>query len=180
MVRIIESSNYEVEQKECNELRLRSGRIITPEENMDQPSIKIETLLVYVPPPVINTKLKQGEETNQHEYPKKLTVTSPLIPERLKIPKTIVYPDFDLVGELKNICIKIPLLQAIQDIPIYAKTIKELCVKKPTRKATTSPTIDVVGILSDLRLGGESPIKYEDPGNPIVTVQIHGFSFTNN
>jgi hypothetical protein len=36
--------------------------------------------------------------------------------------------------ELKNVCVKIPLLQAIKDVPIYAKTIKELCIKKPGQK----------------------------------------------
>jgi len=90
-----------------------------------------------------------------------------------------VYLDFDLVGELKNPCIKIPLLQAIQDIPIYAKTIKELCVKKPMRKVKTSPTIHVVGIVSNLLLGGETLVKYEDPVNPIMTIQIYRRSFPN-
>jgi len=149
---------------------LRSGYIITPEENRDQPSIEIETPPIHIPPPVINIELKQGEEMDQHEHHEKLTVTSPPFLERLMIPKPIIYPDFDLVGELKNICIKIPLLQAIQDIPIYAQTIKELCVKKHARKAKTSPTIHILGTLSDLILGGETPIKYEDLGNPIVTV----------
>ena len=40
-------------------------------------------------------------------------------------------------------------------------------------------TVHVVRTLSDLLLGRESPVKYEDPGNPIVTVQISGHSFPN-
>lgn len=95
------------------------------------------------------------------------------------IPGLIEYPDFDILSELKNICIKIPLLQAIQDIPIYAKTIKELCIKKSMRKKKTTATVHVVGTLSYLLLGKETPVKYEDPGNPIVTVQINGHSFPN-
>lgn len=106
-------------------------------------------------------------------------VISPLFPKRLVIPKLITYLDFDLVGELKNLCIKIPLLQNIQDIPIYAKTIKELCVKRPVRKVKTSPTIHVIGTLSYLLLGEETPIKYEDLGNPILIVQIYGRFFPN-
>jgi len=43
------------------------------------------------------------------------------------------------MGELQNLYIKIPFLQGIQDIPIYAKTIKELCVKKPRRSAVNIP-----------------------------------------
>ena len=37
----------------------------------------------------------------------------------------------------------------------------------------------MVGALSDLMLGKETPVKYEDPGNPIVTVQIFSHSFSN-
>jgi hypothetical protein len=36
-----------------------------------------------------------------------------------------------------------------------------------------------VGSLSNLILGRETPVKYADPGNPIVTVQIQGCSFPN-
>jgi hypothetical protein len=37
----------------------------------------------------------------------------------------------------------------------------------------------VVGALSDLILGKQEPVKYTDPGNPMVTVQIQGCSFPN-
>lgn len=76
-------------------------------------------------------------------------------------------------------CIKITLLQSIQDIPIYAKTIKELCVKNLMRKVRDPPTSHAVGTFSDLLLAGETMIKYEDLGNPIVIVQIYGLSFPN-
>jgi hypothetical protein len=36
----------------------------------------------------------------------------------------------------------------------------------------SSSTVHVVGALSDLILGKETLVKYEDPGNPIVTVYI--------
>lgn len=83
------------------------------------------------------------------------------------------------MGELKNLSIKIPLLQAIQDIPIYAKTIKELCIKKPRRKITNNPKVQVVGTLSNILSGKETLVKYEDPGNPIAIVQINGQTFSN-
>jgi hypothetical protein len=87
------------------------------------------------------------------------------------IEKPTVYPNFDIVGELKNLYIKIPLLQALQDIPIYVKMIKELCGRKPIKKnKKPSSTVHVVGALSDLILGRQEMVKYVDPGNPIVTV----------
>jgi hypothetical protein len=86
------------------------------------------------------------------------------------IEKLTIYPNFDIVGELKNLYIKIPLLQALQDIPVYSKMIKELCGRKPVIKIKDpSSTICVVGALFDLILGRQELIKYADPGNPIVT-----------
>jgi hypothetical protein len=64
-----------------------------------------------------------------------------------------VYPNFDIIGELENLYVKIPLLQALQDTPIYAKIIKELCGKKPIRNVNNPSTVHVVGALSDLILG---------------------------
>lgn len=52
-------------------------------------------------------------------------------------------------------------------------------MKNPVRKEKAPPIIHVVGTLFDFILGGETPIKYEDPGNPIVIVQIYGHSFPN-
>jgi len=78
---------------------LRSGHIITPEENRDQPSIEIETPLVHIPPPVIDTEMKRGEETGWKKDPEELIVTSPPFHERLTIPKPIFYPNFYLAGD---------------------------------------------------------------------------------
>lgn len=58
------------------------------------------------------------------------TTSSPPFPEQLIIPCLIEHLDFDILGELNNLYIKIPVLQAIQGIPIYGKTIKEICIKK--------------------------------------------------
>lgn len=43
-------------------------------------------------------------------------------------------PNYDFLDQLKNVCIKIPLLQAIKEISVLDKTIKELSMKKPGRK----------------------------------------------
>jgi hypothetical protein len=87
------------------------------------------------------------------------------------IAKPVIYPNFDIVGEIKNLYIKIPLLQALQDIPIYAKMIKQLCGRNPNRKIKDpSSTVRMVGSLSNLILGRKELIKYADLGNPIVTV----------
>lgn len=94
--------------------------------------MQLETKDTYLDKPsaVDSQKITQEEDTMRQKDPEKIITSSPPFLERLIIPRPIGYPDFDLLGELKNIFIKIPLLQAIQNILIYHKTIKELCVKK--------------------------------------------------
>jgi hypothetical protein len=129
---------------------------------------------------VITEEIEQGGNTVESQDPDKNAMLSPSFPERLMIVKPTVYPNFDIVGELKNLYIKIPLMQSLQYIPIYAKMIKELCGRKPVRKIKNpSSTVCMVGALSDLILGRQELVKYADPRNPIVTVQIQGCSFPN-
>jgi len=54
----------------------------------------------------------------------------------------------NLETELRNICVKIPLLQDIKDIPIYAKIVRDICIKSPGRKRKEPPIMQVVGQLS--------------------------------
>ena len=54
--------------------------------------------------------------------------------ERLSFQQPESPSEHDFLDELKNVCIKIPLLLAIKNIPIYAKTITDLCLKKVGRK----------------------------------------------
>ena len=69
----------------------------------------------------------------------------PPFPERLAIEKPVIQPEFDILNELRNVCVKIPLLQAIKDVPIYTKAIKDFCIKKPSQKQKDPPTIHLVG-----------------------------------
>ena len=41
----------------------------------------------------------------------------------------------------------------MKDVPIYARTIRDLCLKWPGRKPKDPTTIHVLGKLSDLMLG---------------------------
>ena len=100
------------------------------------------------------------------------TPADPPFLERLTLSKAVEQPHFNLLGELQNLYVKIPLLQAIQDVPIYAKTIKYICVKNPGRKPKDPLTVHVVGDLSTLMNGKIPPVKYGDPGNPTVIVKI--------
>ncbi len=60
--------------------------------------------------------------------------------------------EIELQGELKHLCVKIPLLQAIKDVPIYNRLIKEKCFEHLGGCKRDAPTINVIGKLSDLML----------------------------
>jgi hypothetical protein len=62
-------------------------------------------------------------------------------------------------------------LQDIKDIPIYAKIIRDLCLKKLGRKKKEPPLVQVVEQLS--KFISEMPYKYNDLGNIVVTVEIN-------
>eukprot|EP00253_Pinus_taeda_P017765 PITA_17765 len=143
------------------------------------PGLKAGNKTVQIEEQLPREHLSQEEDVKRQQTQNQATTSSPPFPECLVIPRPIQQPNFDILGELQNLYIKIPFLQAIQDISIYAKTIKELCIKRPRRNVIDNPRVQVVGTLSDLLSGKETPIKYEDPGNPIVTVQIYGQTLTN-
>jgi hypothetical protein len=70
--------------------------------------------------------------TSQLEPPQE--INHPPYPERVLIKKLEVPLGHDLEAKLRKVCVNIPLLQAIKDIPIYAKTVRDLCIKNPGRK----------------------------------------------
>jgi hypothetical protein len=83
------------------------------------------------------------------------------------------------LNELKNICVKILLLQAIKDIPIYSKVVKELCIKNPGRNKKDPPIVNLIGGLFEYISKQPKLAKYENPGNPVVTITINEVSVGN-
>ena len=86
---------------------------------------------------------------------------------------------YGILNELKHIFVKIPLLQAIKDIPIYSKVIKELCIKHPRKKQKYPLTIHVIGEMSKYMSDHSRIVKYTNPGAPIVTIIINNTSIYN-
>ena len=84
-----------------------------------------------------------------------------------------------ILDELKNSYVKVPLLQEIKEILIYAKTVKELCIKKTGKKKKDHTTIQVIGKLASLMSTKTTVEKYSDPGIPMVTISINNFSVPN-
>jgi len=65
--------------------------------------------------------------------------------------------------------LNILLLDAFQEVPTYAKFLKDMCTKK--RKTNVLKKIFLAANISEL-LSGPIPIKYKDPGCPVITCTI--------
>ena len=141
---------YVIHSDPLQEIQLRSGKTLnktppaviiheeTGEENAEKEITEEEEMQIASE----NTQaLGTHSQSSTHPHMN----NNPPYPERLLIEKPVVHPQFDLENELKNVCIKIPLLHAIKDVPIYSKLVRELCLKKPGRKQKDPPTIHVLG-----------------------------------
>jgi hypothetical protein len=93
--------------------------------------------------------------------------------------KTYTFEEKELLGEPKNLYIKIPLLQDLKDVPNFNNYINEECIRKKGRKRKYAPTINVVGQLADLMLGKLIIPKYLDLGSPLVNIHINNILVQN-
>ena len=117
-----------------------------------------------------------------HTHPQQEPTREQIIPpflERLAIEKPVIHPEYDILNELKTICVKITLLHAIKDIPIYNNVIKELCMKRLGKKQKDTPTIHVIGEMSECMIDQSRIAKYTNPGSPAVSVTANNISIEN-
>jgi len=95
------------------------------------------------------------------------------------VKKQIILPDYNMMDELINVCIKIFLLQSIKEIPIFAKTIKELSTQRSGRKIKDIKRIQLVGKIANIIMGKMKIQKYLDLGSPIVKIHINATEIPN-
>ena len=85
-------------------------------------------------------------------------------------------PQSDEMWEVfKQVKINLPLLDAIKQIPAYAKYLKDMCTQKRNHKIPKKLDMpaDVSAIIS-----GTLPEKLQDPGAPIISIQVGDFQMT--
>jgi hypothetical protein len=126
----------------------------------------------------------EQEETKSDDKEKKdaepSTVTSPEkdltrsfvpkapYPERLKAPKKNAQ-FAEILEVFKQVQINIPFLDAIQQVPAYAKFLKDLVtIKRKTNVPKKAYLTEQVSSILQCKL----PIKYKDPGCPTIACMI--------
>lgn len=176
-VQVIDIQNLSTSPMQCNDIHLRSGRVVEPIVNditsSDSEKEEAEQSKSYnkdverVKPPsnkIVETVKPSSNGTAE-------TAESPF-PKRLALTRMPELSAFNLLGELQNLYVKIPLLQLLIDVPTYARTVRDICIKKSGRKAKDPLTVHLMGYLAALMIEKTPPIKYGDPGHPTVIVQV--------
>nr|GFA58480.1 hypothetical protein [Tanacetum cinerariifolium] len=77
----------------------------------------------------------------------------------------------DMWETFKQVKINLPLIDAIKQIPTYAKFLKDLCTQKRKLKATFPKKIDLTEHVSAV-LSSSLPLKFKDPGAPLISVMV--------
>jgi len=153
------------EQDNSEEDYLRENKILEEDTSFQDPNIEKPKQKE----PIISTPVLEQTSTS---------TPTPPFPEILQIDrgveKQIMVPNYDFLDELRNVCIKIPLLQAIKEIPILAKTIKDLSMKKTRKIIREKKKIQPAGKIADIMMGKITIPKYLDPGNLVVKIHING------
>ncbi|XP_057747148.1 uncharacterized protein LOC130966372 [Arachis stenosperma] len=120
---------------------------------------------------------RHKEEGVNLKKPKRKAVVDKSIPipfpSMVKKAKKTPEFDLDMLQVFKKVKVTIPLLDAIQQIPKYAKFLKDLCTHK-----------NRLGELETLSLGSSIssliepiPKQYGDPGPCLVSCRIGGYTF---
>ena len=90
-----------------------------------------------------------------------------LFPNRLRNSKSM---HMEKILEILNqVKLNMPLLDAIQPVPAYAKFLKDMCTKK--RKINVSKKVFLATNIGEL-LSGPILIRYKDPRCPIIACTI--------
>ena len=118
-----------------------------------------------VPKPSILT-VPEGEEAEKTA--ERVYKPPPPFPNRVRPRKHS--PQVEKTLELfKQVKINIPLLDIIEQVPSYAKFLKDLCNKK---RATQVPKkVFLASHISEI-VSSSMPEKHRDPGCPIITCTI--------
>ena len=94
----------------------------------------------------------------------------PIVPFLNRLANNKTNAQMEKIREMFNqVQINVPLLNAIQQVPSYAKFLKDMCTKK--RKTNVLKKFFLASNISEL-LTGPILVKYKDPGSPAISCII--------
>ncbi|CAN6447610.1 unnamed protein product [Victoria cruziana] len=117
---------------------------------------------------------QQQEQMEQEESAEGRRARSPPFPRALEKPSSVVHDREvrmqDMLEMFRAVRINLPLLDAISQVPAYARFLKELCTKK--RRSRRIPESVMLSEETSSILLRRMPPKLEDPGAPIIPCVI--------
>ncbi|CAN6579468.1 unnamed protein product [Malus baccata var. baccata] len=130
------------------------------EEESNQPTAKVE-----VPLPQVSNAPKLSNLSNKGKNVSN-SVSTNVVPSNAHFPSRFVQTkkdeaEKDIIETLRKVQVNIPLLDAIKQVPRYAKFLKELCT---TRKRISTKEVVKVGENFSAILQCKLPPKCKDPG----------------
>ena len=129
---------YSLTHVPCNDIRLRLGKVVEPLIIEDVPSPMQEegvnlqhlsnmiSIIEYDEHPT-NVSDETQNNTPNDAHPTQL-IRQPTYLERLMLTKVVGQPQFNLLGELKNIYVKIPLLKLFKTY-LSMLELSEICAQ---------------------------------------------------
>ncbi|KAM1818577.1 hypothetical protein ACFX11_000359 [Malus domestica] len=135
--------------------------LIIEEEEQSTPTVRVETPLPQAP-----KAHKPSNSANKgKEVP--ILINSNVIPPNVPFPRKFMQSkkeeaEKDILETFRKVQVNIPLLDAIKQVPRYAKFLKELCT---TRKRISSKEVVKVSENVSAVLQRKLPTKCKDPGS---------------
>ena len=146
-------------------MTLRKGKEV--DNKVEMPVTKENQI---VPVNVEDSPPEEKEETNPREYVPKVP-----FPQRLAKGKKGKSTG-EILEIFKQVSVNIPLLDAIKQVPSYAKFLKDLCTKKRNmhvqKKAFLTENVSSI-------LQHKIPLKCKDPGSPTISCSIGNHTIEN-
>ena len=161
-------------------ISLRSGKVVDVPSPMNKNQIQ---------QPPNQKSVKEAEVSIKHDQvaaessvssknaatEKESDISIPLpFPQKMQQPKEIVDLDREILETFSKVEVNIPLLEAIKQIPRYAKFLKELCTQKRKMKGIhqIGKSNTVLALLQP-----EMPEKCKDPGTFTIPCTIGNYRF---
>ncbi|XP_077232805.1 uncharacterized protein LOC143871649 [Tasmannia lanceolata] len=157
----------------CNAVfALRSGREYQREEGRSEPSKDAQESPIKVSKESSSIGSEEEPEQVSTEQavspPEKEYVPKAPFPRRLANNKNVAAKE-KILNMFKQVQINIPLLDAISEVPTYAKVLKDLCTQK--RKSNVPKKAFLAANISSI-LSQQMVAKYKDPGCPTIACTI--------
>ncbi|XP_019236700.1 PREDICTED: uncharacterized protein LOC109216933 [Nicotiana attenuata] len=164
-------SDTEANPKEAlNAVSLRNGRQLeeVPPKKRKQVTFTERPAIIASTPEKATEPEKPAGEAVAEQPPQLVARPPPPFPQRLqKLKDNAAYKKF--LDILKQVQINIPLVDILQEIPKYAKYIKDIAANK--RRLTEFETVALTEECSS-RIQGKLPQKLKDPGSFTIHISI--------